>query len=87
MRAPYLFLTLALGLTACAPTPVERHWGEAKRNASDAMIAAGKHQPGPGLDGREADAGYGRHMKALETGRNGLTPHDMFAIGGDDGDE
>ena len=66
-RTPALSLALSvLALAACAgPTPVERHWGEAKRNANEAMVASAQHQPGPGLDGVETNAAYIRYLKSL----------------------
>jgi len=66
-RSFSLCLTLALVLAACAgPTPVEQHFGEAQRNATEAMTAAGKAQPGSGIDGHGAHAAYGTYTKALE---------------------
>ena len=67
-RSFSLCLALAVVLAACAgPTPVEQHFGEAQRNAIEAMTAAGKAQPGSGIDGAGAYAAYGSYTKALET--------------------
>jgi len=71
-------LLSALALACAGPTPVERHWGEAQRNSTEAMIAAAKGQPGPGLDGGGATAAYGSYTKALETPGAGDTPEAMF---------
>jgi len=87
MRYPTLSLILlaALVLPACAgsPTPVERHWGEAQRNASEAQISAAKGADRP-LDGQGAEAAYGNYGKSLST-RGAQEPSSpAFAIAGDD---
>ena len=83
MRRSILSLSLlaALVLSACAgPTPVERHWGEAKRNAAEAMIDAAQRDPGRGIDGHGAHAAHGNYSRALESYGDDAGPEPMFEI-------
>jgi hypothetical protein len=62
-----LVLVSALIVSACAgPTPVERHWGEAQRGASEAMVEAARGEPGRGLDGAGATAAHDNYVESLE---------------------
>ena len=74
-------LIAALALSACTgPTPIQQHWGESQRNASQAMIDAAKRDPKQGIDGRGAQAAYDNYSKALEQSGKDAAPEPMFHI-------
>jgi hypothetical protein len=66
MRRLMICSSLLLLAACTAPGEVDRHWGEAQRAATEAMVGAAQDRPGRGIDGAGAVSAHENYVDALE---------------------